>query len=132
MFGDHSKQPKGQGWVGQRLCAQDNKEKAQPEQRGGSRGNAVSSNPWLINPLKMCSGDMSVKDVTEVGKNAACCLGPGHKGLSVHTWALSIQARSAAPVSSFTITIQLHSYSLPFYPRPRRAEQWDFCPLGAR
>ena len=100
----------------------------QPEQRGGRGGNALSFDPQLIKPLKTRSGDMSVKDVTEVGKNVACCLGPGHKGLSVCTWAPPIQAGSAALVSSFAITIQLQSYSLPFYPPPQEGQAAGFLP----
>lgn len=76
LCGDLCEQPKGRAGVGHQLFGQDNKEKARPGQRGGSRGNALSSDPSLINPLKMPSGDMSVKDVTEVGEECSLLSGP--------------------------------------------------------
>lgn len=44
--------------------------------RVGIRGNVISSDPELLHLLTMCAGDMSMKDVTEVGEECGPLSGP--------------------------------------------------------
>lgn len=126
------KQTQGRAGVGHPLCARDNTEKVQPEQRGGRGGNALSFDPQLIKPLKTRSGDMSVKDVTEVGEECGLLSGPRtqrpicvHVGTPDPGWI----SCSCFLLRHHNTTTELQSALLA--PHPRRARQWDFCPLGA-
>lgn len=76
----------------------------------------MSSDPWLMTPLEARSGDMSVKDVTEVREECGLLSAPRtQRPVCVHT-GTPIPAGSAALVSSFAITIQLQTHRLPLCP----------------